>query len=425
MPQSEPSNASPAISDLIPTYGETFPDGTLIELVRAAGSATPKLLFWDGRDQTIGDVIRHRAKSYIARTIPETIFQALNLPCRAGPFVSTSELLGEICKLIHSFVGLPEKFTALAGRFVFATWLVDAMPRAPRILIDGPDIMRARQLLQLSKCVWRRGLRSAALSPAGFCSLPSGMRFTLLVGETSVSPRLANLLEATLVRDALITKGGELRDLFGAQMILRDTGFDDENWPPATIQIPCAPMGDRVPILGSEQQRLIAEEFQPLLLAFRIANFRAACATTFDVSKFSIPLREISASLAAATPGVIDLQTELTELLRDEDNEIKSARWVDLNTVIVESILVFCHEGKMETAYVREIAEMATKILEGRGVSREIDPGEVGRRLKTSGFSTEPRDARGVKLRLTNDVCVRAHDLAHEFDAPGAGNGVS
>lgn len=316
------SKASPpALSDLIPTYGEVLPGRSLIELVRAFDSGRPTLLFWDGREHVVGDVIRHREKSYIARTIPETIFQALNLPSHAGPFVSTSELFGEICELIHKFVGLPEKFSALTGRFVLATWLVDAMAKAPRILIDGPDIMRARQLLQLLQCLCRRGLRSAALSPAGFCSLPSGMRFTLLVGETSFSSRLANLLEATLVRDALIMKAGELRDLFGAQVILRDTGLEEKICPPAIIQIPCGPIGNGLPGLDREQQRRIAEEFQPRLLAFRMSKFQAACTTRFDASTFSTPLRELAATFAAATPGDINLQTELIGLLHEEDGE--------------------------------------------------------------------------------------------------------
>jgi hypothetical protein len=73
----------------------------------------------------------------------------------------------------------------------------------------------------------------------------------------------------------------------------------------------------------------------------------------------------------------------------------------------------------MESVYVGGIAEMAEKILEGRGEGRKLDPGEVGRRIKTLGFSTEARDARGVKLRLTTTVCVRVHELAHQCNVPG------
>jgi hypothetical protein len=419
VPQSEAPNAPPATSDLTPTFGEIFSDGTAIELVRAVDSARPKLLFWDGRGQIVRDVIQHRGRSYMPATVPQTILRELSLPAHVGPFVSTRELLAEICTLIDQFVALPEKLTALVGRFVLATSLVDAMPKAPRILIHGPDIMRARRLLQLLQCVCRRGLRLAALSPGEFSSLPSGMHLTLLLGETSISPRLANLLEAAIVRGSLISKGGALRDLFGAQAILCDTGFDDDIWPLATIQIPCVPIPDRLQALDSEQQRKIVEEFQPRLLAFRISNYAAARATQFDSSQFSIPLRELSATLAAATPGDIELQSQLHELLHEEDREIKAKNRVEPNTVIVEAILLQCREAKLESIYVGEIAEAAEELLEGRGEGRRLDPGEVGRRIKNLGFATEPRDAWGVKLRLGNETCVRAHDLAHQFDAPG------
>ena len=123
-------------------------------------------------------------------------------------------------------------------------------------------------------------------------------------------------------------------------------------------------------------------------------------------------------SLAAATPEDADLQGELHALLEEESAEIEAANWVDPNTVIVEAILAHCREAKMQSVYVGEIAAMAGKILEGRGDLRRLDAGETGRRIKNLGFSAEPRDAKGVKLRLTNEVCVRAHELAHHFDVP-------
>jgi hypothetical protein len=45
-------------------------------------------------------------------------------------------------------------------------------------------------------------------------------------------------------------------------------------------------------------------------------------------------------------------------------------------------------------------------------------PGAFGRRLKVLGFVTEPRDAKGKKLRLTEAVRNRALQLAHDLDIP-------
>jgi hypothetical protein len=403
----------------ISTCGKLFTGGTFVELVRAGGSARPSLLLWDGHQQVVGDVVEFRGQRYKPRTIHETILHELKLPSRVGSFGSVRELLADICKLLDKFIGLPEKLTALIGRFVLATWLVDAMQTAPRILILGRDTVRARQLLQLLHCVCRRALPIAAVSTAGFCSLPSGMRFTLLLSESNISAELSNLLDTALRRDSPILRVGELRDLFGAQAILSEVGFDPKTVAAASIQVPCLPGGQRLPVLDHATQASLVEEYQPKMLAFRLSNHTEACATNYDASKLAIPLQELAIGLATATPGDTGLQHELLTLLQEENSEIESANWVDLNTVIIEAILVHCREAKMESVYVGEIAEMAEKILEGRGEGRKLDPGEVGRRIKTLGFSTEARDARGVKLRLTTTVCVRVHELAHQCNVPG------
>jgi hypothetical protein len=240
--------------------------------------------------------------------------------------------------------------------------------------------------------------------------------------QDTVSSKLAAVLQASTVRGNPILRAGQLRDLFGAQAILSDAGFGDEGWALSSIRVPCMPNGAPLKILDTEQQRRIAEDMQDKLLSYRFSNYQAACATTFDNSKFAIPLRELSASLAAATPADVDLQAQLQELLQEENAEIRSANWVDADSVIIEAILVHCREAKQAAAYIGALAEMASKIREGRGDDRKLDPGEVGRRVKNLGFSTEPRDEGGVKLRFTNAVCVRAHELAHQFDVPAVHN---
>jgi hypothetical protein len=413
--QSKPTLVSSAP---IPTAGEVFLGGAFIEVVRAGDSARPSLLLWDGQHQVTGDVVEFRGQQYKLRTTHDSILRTLKLPATIGTFESVRDLLAEICKSIGQFVGLPEKFTALVGRFVLATWIADAIPTAPRLLIEGPDALRACQLLQLLHCLCRRALPLASVSPAGFCSLPSGMRFTLLLRDTNTSAKLSNLLGAAIRRDNPILKGGELRDLFGAQAILCETGFGVEGWSAGSICVPCLPSGQALPILDHAAQARIVKEYQPSLLAFRFANYESASSTRFDCSQFATPLQELAAALAAATPGDADLQRELHALLQDDNSEMESANWVDPNTVIVEAILVHCREAKMESAYVGAIAEMAEQILHGRGERRKLDPGEVGRRIKNLGFPTEPRDARGVKLRFTNAVCVRAQDLALQLKVP-------
>jgi hypothetical protein len=404
----------------IPTFGEVFSGGMFVELVRTGGSVRPSLLLWDSRAPVVGQVIEFQGRRYEPRAIHDTVLRELKLPASVGSNRSVRELLAEICKLIDRFVGLPEKSAPLVGRFILATWLVDAMQTAPRLLIEGPDTARARQLIQLLHCSCRRALPMSALTPAGLCSLPSGLRLTLLLQQEVISPKLAALLKAATVRGNPVLRAGQLRDLFGAQVVLCDAGYGEETWVTPSIRAPCMPTAGRLPVLNIEQQQRISEDLQDRLLAFRFSNYQAACDTSFDSSKLAIPLQALSASLAAATPGDVELHGELHTLLQEENAEMEAANWVDPNTVIIEAILVHCREAKVQCVYVGEIAEMASKILQGRGESRSLDPGETGRRIKSLGFATEPRDARGVKLRVTNAVCVLAHNLAHQLDVPAA-----
>jgi hypothetical protein len=68
--------------------------------------------------------------------------------------------------------------------------------------------------------------------------------------------------------------------------------------------------------------------------------------------------------------------------------------------------------------YVSDLAKIAQEILYRREEDSVIDPGAFGKRLKLLGFKTEPRDAKGMKVRLTEDVCRRAQQLARDFGIP-------
>ena len=135
--------------------------------------------------------------------------------------------------------------------------------------------------------------------------------------------------------------------------------------------------------------------------------------------KFSFALRRAAHSLAAATPDNTELQGEVFELLREEDAESRSARWTDLRAITVEAVLVAWKESAGEAVYVSEISNLAQAILSGRGEDLTIDSGAIGKCLKALGFVTEPRDAKGRKLRLSEAVHEHALRLARKQDIPG------
>ncbi len=174
------------------------------------------------------------------------------------------------------------------------------------------------------------------------------MRFTPLIAQTNLSTQLMNLFVAATRRDARIPRSGQLRDLFGAQAIFCEQGVSGQTSTGGLIRVPCIPDGKTLPPLDQATQSRITQEYQRKLLGFRFSNNGAARSTVFDSSQFAMPLRPLSASLAAATPGNIDLQRELHGLLQEENQEMSAATWVDPNTAVIEAILVHCREAKMQ-----------------------------------------------------------------------------
>ena len=66
------------------------------------------------------------------------------------------------------------------------------------------------------------------------------------------------------------------------------------------------------------------------------------------------------------------------DLLRGEDTEIRSARWIDPSVIAAEAILVAYQESPGGFAYVGHLADDAEGLLMGRGEQTVIDPGVFG-----------------------------------------------
>jgi len=411
--EKHPANS---ITRPIATSGEVFADGSTIELIGGAQDGV-RLMLWDGATETVGARIEHNGKLYEPAPIPNSILQELVLPTSCCLHGSTRELLSDICKLVETFVGLPERPASLAGRVVLCSWLLEAAQVAPALVLVGPDTMRANRLLSLLHCLCRHGLRVTGLTPAGLRALPSGARFTLLISQPTLSDKLESLLNDVSRRDLKIPQRGGLLDLFGAQVIHAESISFDESLFLRSVQIPMIPGASQLPVFDFDVQHRITEDFQPRLLGFRRANLRAACKLEFDTSRFCPSMRELAHSLAAATPDDTELQAPVLDLLREEDEEIRAGRCVESSVVAVEAMLVAHQESPGEIKYVSELAEIANEILRRRGSDGRLDPGVLGKRLKALGFRTEPRDAKGMRIRLTEDFARRAQQFLRDFGA--------
>jgi hypothetical protein len=351
--------------------------------------------------------------------IERSVLQQLMLPTRSCPHGTTREFLAETCTLITNLVGLDEKSASVAARIVLCSAIIEAVSVAPVLVIAGPDTARANRLVSVLRCLCRHSVPLTSVTPASFCSLANGARYTFLISQANISEKLQKLLDDASRSDRKIPFRGRLLDLFGVQVIQGESVFADDPWPLRSIRIAMVPTETALPAFDQNAQRLIATEFQAKLLSFRRANLAAAQRLDFDASKFSPGLRDLARSLAAATPDDAELQAEVFELLREEDAESRSARWIDLSVIAVEAVLVAYRESPGQAVYVSELSNIAQALLNGRGEDSTIHAGAFGKRLKLLGFVAEPRDAKGKRLRLTEAVRDRALQLARDLDIPG------
>ena len=403
----------------IVTAGEHFGKAS-IELVRDEASAEPRLLLWDGAAETIAPTVLYNSIKYRAPSLRQSLWRELNLPTHCTSPGTTRDLFNDVRGLVAAFVGLTERLASIVARFVLLTWLIESVHVAPGLAIIGPDAHTGNQLLNLLRCVCRHPLRMGGVTPARLCSLPSGMGFTLQISQANISDKLWAVLSDASVRDYKIPHHGELLDLHGCQIIRTEELPDSEASAARFVQIPMAAGRQRLTELDPATQHRISREFQPRLLGFRRSKLGEPGKMRFDPSTLVCSLHGLAESLAAATPDDATLSAEVINLLQQEDIDFRSARWTDLRTIVIEAVLVLCHEAK-DLVYVSEVAEIAGEISTCRGGTTQVDAGAVGKWLKRLGFAMEPRDARGVRLRLTPAVCEHARRIADELGVPKQG----
>lgn len=404
------------------TYGKQFADGSNIELMGGVHGGNPQLMLWDGSTETVGATVEHHGQLYEPAPVDASILQELTLPAHCGSHGSTREFLAETCKLVANYSGLPEKLASLVGRVVLCSALVEALSVAPSLMIVGPDIARGNRLMALLHCLCWHALPLTGVTPAGFCSLASGVRFTYLISQSSLSDKLRKLLDDASSRDQKIPFRGGLLDLFGAQVIHSDPVFAGDSWPSRSIQIPMIHTEQELPAFDFDARHRITDEFQAKLLSFRCAKLGVARKMDFDASKYTFALRDRARSLAAATPDDLQLQADVFELLRGEDAEIRADKLIDPSAIAGEAVLVAWHGSPGGFAYVTDLATIAQVMLRGRGEQSTIEPAVFGKLLKLLGFATE-RDARGKKLHLTEAVRERAQQIVRDFGGSEVGDG--
>jgi hypothetical protein len=395
-----------------PTFGEVFPSGVTIELIKPGANEPLELRLCNGKHATIGPEARFEGSLFYPAKLSRSIQQIVRFPEKSADFESTTKLFTKICHLFASN-GFSVEVALAATHFIFASWFADVLPLAPCLLITGPQV-DADLLLQLLACGVRRPLPISEFSRRAICSLPMQLRPTLLINTGRMTGASLALLRASNHHRSFFTVRDNLVDVFCAKAVYCAEFPDSRVIDDSTLHIALIPSCGSLPFLEQKYYDEAAREFQSKFLAYRARYIQDVQCLQFDQPTFTSGTRILSRIIGAPIVDAPALQAGQVPLLQEHEAEITALRWTDLQFVVLEAVIHHIHKNPGVKVHVGDITETALGILKGRGDSTKYDPREIGNHLRDFGLRPK-RDGQGNAIRLDSAVCRDMHLLARRF----------
>ncbi len=209
------------VSDLVlPTAGEYFSDGRILELV--SDNSIPgklALLLWDGKRALVAGRFKVGDRIYVPVSLDSSTLEAIRFPVNAIGYGSVTGLFEKIVDVVNKYFRLPARELHAIPYFVLASWFPEILSTPPTLVISGPSSAEARRLLRLLRCFCRHGVVVAELNPAGFWALPMHLHPTLLIDISGLTHQMRGLLRASGSRGAYIARRGEFMDMRCAKAV--------------------------------------------------------------------------------------------------------------------------------------------------------------------------------------------------------------
>jgi len=397
-----------------------FSDGACIELIQEAGTGRLCLLVCDGENRRIASEVEFRDRLYRPANINPSILLAMTLPSKCGHFESTAELFTASRELLMSR-GFPEEVALTSTYFVFSTWFPEFLPIAPCLSIAGPR-PEAALLLQLLGCLVRRPLPLGDVTRSGLCSLPMHLQPSLLIDQQRISRSAWELLSRSNQHTANVPRKDGLVNIFCAKAVFCEDAICAGNLGDGTFHINAPPSRGRLPILIATDKNEIATAFQSRFLAYRARNICKVRDSQCDFLEFDSRIRILGRVLGAPIVDAPELQADLIPLLRAYQAAIRASKLHDLRCVVIEALLLHCHEKSGEKLFVGQLTKDVNLILKGRGETTEFKPESIGTILRGQGFSPK-RGSQGYGILLNESNRRFIHDLAARFGVAEAQEG--
>jgi hypothetical protein len=397
-----PFRADPRV---VKTVGETFADGSALELVTSASSGQLALLFRHADRKTIAPQIEYSGHIYQPPDLDGTMRRAIRFPHDAKSYGSTGKLFRRIRELFERHAGLPQPDSALMTAWAASSWFPDCLSSPPTLLISGPDMEHAITLFRLLHCLCRRPVVLGDLNRNAFLSFAS-LGVTLLLNQPGLSTRIRDLCNTSNYHGVYVLGNRKVCSVASSKAVF--LGMADSRGDEG-MHFALPPPHRDLPLLDERQQSGFAEELQPQLLMYRLRKFDTV--RTFSASKHGSTLAgtEVPRNLAACVLGDAEIIESIAPLLQRLEKDKIAQRACDVHPAMIEVAWAPSHEEREIT--LSRLTELTNVFLRCHGESLEYGAAEIGWKLRNLGFHRH-RNGRGMVLRFSHENCFLLHQLA-------------
>jgi len=228
---------------------------------------------------------------------------------------------------------------------------------------------------------------------------------------------MQNLLNFSSYRGISLLENGKFIDLHFAKAI---AGRRHSHLLENVIELSISPRhAAQLSLLNDKTLKDLENEYQPRLLMYRLENFPSVLSSTADdMIDLTLPLLAVARNLGHCFAET-ELRSTLNNLLKDQDEEVRGERLVEHRAVVLEALLVLCHEPNRQSVTVEEVTELVNALLMGRGENICLSDRGVGAQLKSLQIFTRRLSGgrnRGIQFDLSNRT--KMHQLASDYDVP-------
>jgi len=381
------------------TNGQVFPNGCIVDRL-----SDDRLVLWEGGSAIPGQDVEYQGHTYRPMPLDPNLERTLLLPRDVEPRASIGALVDNMSDCLQSYVGLEARWAFLVSLFALSTWVADCLPRVPWLVVAGaPEIENL--LAEILSCVVRRPLRLAEASIAELARLPEGLSPTLVL-KSPAARNLASLMAASADPGVKVLRAGSCLDLQFAAVV-----FTRQAVVIPALKVPLTGLGDTYRQFSRAQAEAMRERLQPRLLGFRLSQHARVTESQFDCPEFVPEARTLARLFGATVEGEESLQARVRQTVGYLDAEYRERRSLTVEAVLLEAMLVLCHEHQVFVQIV-EATELANGILLGRHAGLELSCKAAGGILRNE-FGFEPqRRGPGYAIRLDSRTRERIHALA-------------